>query len=84
MEQAQAQFKILECEETGSMKYHALRVSVETPHGGKTEVGIADCVVYEYFDTNSTHSHCEIVSVQPEELEETIKELEDEIIAAMG
>lgn len=73
-------FRILEHEETGATKYHALQVEIKSE---TSDAEIADCVVYEYFDANSTHSHFEIVSVEPEELEQVVMELEDEIIQEM-
>lgn len=73
------QFTILENMETGTTKYFALRVALVC--GCRTVE--ADCVVCEYYDANSDSSSCEIVSVEPEELEGTIKALEDQIIAEM-
>lgn len=73
-----AQFTILESEQTSSTRYFALRVEISYGFG---KFAIANCVVCENYEFNGDSTTCEIVSVEPEEMEEVVKSLEDQIIA---
>lgn len=72
------QIKILECEETGSMKFYAVKVEIEA-------FGVADVTICEYCDVNSDSSTWEMTAVAGDspEIVPEVWELEDEIIAAM-
>jgi len=73
-------FTILENEQTSSTRYFALRI--EIGYGGGA-FAVADCVVCENYEFNSDSTTCEIVSVEPGEMEEAIKSMEDQIIDTM-